>query len=358
MSFTKSDKVLLSFAHRGEAQAFLNDTHWGWHHHPQFNFIFQSPQYDLILTGEGVFEALHRLSLWLGQSSYQKMINLGIAGSLSERAQLGAIYAVRTCYLFHQDQMKFHSFLQADGELDCVTHFERVIETKNKRPLEGFAHLVDRELWSLAKACQSFDLPWQSYKLITDKADESTLCQSIAESSLQWSQQLRSYFDHWLSQKPSQPIELLTQPKIKNWTESWLTHPDLHWTGALKQEFKNLVQQNPHLENTLKENPEVAAVLSNKAMTAKTRVIVLLDILRSLGNPILFQYKQKRLSYQKLGQQQGIEIQFDPKGENLELVFKFSTSNQKGLNRKIQALQQISQRQSLDEMQNLPEGLE
>lgn len=341
----------MSFAHRGEAQFFLEDKHTQWHRHPQFDFLYQSLNYDLILTGEGVFDALHRLSLVLGfnAKAYSQVINLGVAGSLSSLAKLGSIYPIRTCYLFHQDQMQFQSFLQEQGQLDCVTHFDRVLASKYKKPLEGFAHIVDRELWAVAKACQTFYLPWQSYKLITDLADESTGCQLIFESRIEWSQQLKTFFELQM-QSSLKPIDSLPLVADSCWERAWLEHAQLHWTESLRQEFKNLMLQNPQLKNELTHNAEISELLQKKSLTPKTRVIYLLDILRSIAQPLIHQYKQQRINYQNLGKQYGIEIQFDPKGENLELLYKFSTSNQKGLMRKIEALQQLSQAQSLDEM--------
>jgi hypothetical protein len=62
------------------------------------------------------------------------------------------------------------------------------------------------------------------------------------------------------------------------------------------------------------------------------------------------EYKRKRDRLAEIWGSKGILIQYDSKGENLDLVIKFSCSTQQGLQNKVSVLKQMLESENLDQL--------
>ena len=184
---------LLVLAHRGEAQAFLSELGF----EPRDNEIqlYESENLDLLITGEGYIEAMKKTLLALKDKPYERVINLGIAGSLSLKLQTGNIAHIRTSYRYFDHTPIFKSFTSynPEAEFDCITTNKRIVDSDDAKALKVHGDLVDRELWGIAEACHFFNTPFEALKLISDQAGD-TDCQLVASQATDYSYELYEHF--------------------------------------------------------------------------------------------------------------------------------------------------------------------
>jgi len=202
------NKPLLIFAHRGEAQEFLQqlpfqaaDT--------AFKRFYETEQQALLLTGEGLRAAEERLSAFLNAfgKHISTVINLGIAGSLSDALPAGEIYPIRTAYREPEAGPAFPSFHSAApaAQRDCISARKRVLTPAYAQRLASFAPIVDRELWAIASLCADYSLPFLAYKLISDRAGVDTSTVDYKARARQFSEQLFDFYTTHLRTIEPQP---------------------------------------------------------------------------------------------------------------------------------------------------------
>jgi len=186
---------LLTFAHHGEAQHFLNCDNF----QPiefLFDNLFKNKTNYLLLTGEGL-EATHKrlevvLSSFRGKIS--EVINLGIAGALTDDIELESVHHVNR--VKKEDENKCYQIQDKKSGLDCISALNRVQDVNYKNKLSAEAQIVDRELWAIADICSRYNLPISSIKLISDYAGKTTDTKSIILKAKEFSKILyNSYKD-------------------------------------------------------------------------------------------------------------------------------------------------------------------
>lgn len=217
---------LLVLAHRGEAQAFLSELGFK----PRDNEIqlYESENIDLLITGEGHIEAMKKTLLALKDKSYERVINLGIAGSLNSNLLTGDIAHIRTSYRYFDQTPIFKSFtsFNTEAQFDCITTNKRIVQANDVKTLQIHGDLVDRELWGIAEACHFFNTPFEALKLISDQAGD-TDCQLVASKATDYSYEL---YEHFFSLKR---IELKS---------SGLSKKTTHFIKSLAPTFSQKVQ--------------------------------------------------------------------------------------------------------------------
>lgn len=177
---------LLVFAHRAEAQEFIR--RFSFRPKDNSSSLYESAERLLLISGEGIYEVFSRIGQILGKYPVEKVVNLGIAGSLDPAIETGSFLSVRTVYC-QSDQLQFQSFTLADprAETDLITSSKRVLDDEYAATLSCFAPVVDRELWALAKTCSSAGIALYSYKLISDQAGSATACFDLKAKALEFS---------------------------------------------------------------------------------------------------------------------------------------------------------------------------
>jgi nucleoside phosphorylase len=357
-----TQKTLLSFAHPGEAQFFLNDPDFRFKKNAELPYFYEGEDCDLILTGEGVTSALFRITQVLEKMNVQKgtlyrgVINLGIVGSISSKLKIWDVVSVRTVYNLVAHKMQFHSFTSqitsALTSVDLVTVQDRVLDFKSKVEISGFGDVIDRELWALAYVCQNYKLPWYSLKVVSDNLTQETDCKLIFDQKEEFSKILKeSYLKHdpFHSEKPGTQSKLETGELNLTLEQKILNHPNFHWTESLKNEFKKFLNLVSDVQEVRVENM-IESLVQDTSLTPKVRSIKLIEELRSISNPLMAEYKRKRDRLAEIWGSKGILIQYDSKGENLDLVIKFSCSTQQGLQNKVSVLKQMLESENLDQL--------
>jgi nucleoside phosphorylase len=189
--------LLMTIAHHGEAQEFIKrkykqtvDFH--------FNGLYRSEDGMLLVSGEGLQMTSMRLTAVYTYFSHQidRIINMGIAGSLSSQLQLNQIYGVRTVHHETRRNSEFPSFncKETFSKLDCVSAVHPVLTDQYAQALSPIADIVDRELWAIGSVCQLFSIPFKSYKLISDKAGNQTNVDKIKLNAPQFSKHLFDFY--------------------------------------------------------------------------------------------------------------------------------------------------------------------
>ncbi len=186
--------IVLTFAHKGEARAFISRKHT-----LPVDFYFAGLYRDadelLLITGEGAEQASERLASvcsYFG-SMIQAVLNLGIAGGLNPELELNQIYGIRRIiHEFEKDQ-----YICASRRADriCITTAQSVREDRAAEQLRiRGADCVDMEAWGQAALCSSLQLPFQTYKLISDRAGAGTNMDDMVKQASVFSRHLFDFY--------------------------------------------------------------------------------------------------------------------------------------------------------------------
>jgi nucleoside phosphorylase len=202
---------LIHLAHRGEAQEFIRNLDIK--SVPDFEGLYLGEDLAVLISGEGLEATMAKASHVCGRYNITKILNFGIAGALSSKIIKDEVYKVRTCYAF-SDKVQFKSFTTVENKeskttIDCISFNQRVLATKEANQLSHFAHIVDRELWSIGYVAKLNNISFESYKLISDIAGADTDCLDIKDRALSFSEKLYAYFLK-LNEVPSPDFSFIT----------------------------------------------------------------------------------------------------------------------------------------------------
>lgn len=189
--------LLVTFAHKGEAQAFIKRK---FKQSLDFHFpgVFKGEDGLLLISGEGIQMTTIRLTAVLTYFSHKidRVLNLGIAGGITDTLELNQIYGIRK--VFHQFHNKgcYPGFecKETHSRFDCVTALDRLYDQKYAESLSQLASIVDRELWAIGSVCREFNLPFKSYKLISDIIGKRTDKKEIVSRADFYSKHLFDFY--------------------------------------------------------------------------------------------------------------------------------------------------------------------
>ena len=201
--------IVLTFAHKGEAQEFIRRKHTI---AVEFYFkgLFRCEDELLLISGEGLRTTAERLTAvctYYGKNIFY-VLNLGIAGALVNVLQVNQIYGIHRIYLESLDMntAKVYTTANQYSKYDCITARHPVLDRSYAQKLSVYAQIVDRELWACASVCERFKIPLKSYKLISDYADSHTLRHGIKGKAAGFSKHLFDFYKkldlhnlHWPS---------------------------------------------------------------------------------------------------------------------------------------------------------------
>lgn len=328
---------LITMAHLGEAQGVIETFKLK----RTQNDLFQNEDMLLLLTGEGPFEATASTAFILGKFPCDEVINLGIAGTLSDDVKLGEIYPVRTHYLIQEMKPAFKSFTGNPQGIDCLTAFERILNPERAQSLKGLGHLVDREAWGVAYAAKEANVPFRSFKLISDKAGTLGACELIKDEAHDFSLKLASFLSELLDNK-------------KEMEETRFDLKGFHFTFTTAHKFQTLLKKlSIKREKTLEETFEAlpTADYLQLKVTPKERAKLLLDSLESELDPLRGSLMSAKEKWLRDVQKSGIEVQTDPEWEHNRVSVRFDVEDDHELSRKLKVLESFSLRPFKDLME-------
>lgn len=318
---------LITMAHFGEAQSLI-ETFGMKESRPQ---LYQSEKFFLLITGEGPVEALAKTALTIPTLNISEVVNIGIAGSLTDELKIGSIVPVRTVYLVQDLKPQFKTFQSFEVGHDCITSFERILDPLKAQKLKGIGHLIDREAWGVAMASKSAGIPFRSIKVISDRAGTLDACELVREKAQELSQLMVTIFE-----------EKLNHPRHSSGGHDL---PGFHFTFTSRHRLMNLLRKLSIKKNLQEE--ELLKILPLEELRAlevspKEKARLLLDELDNQLDPVKKVIQAKLDTLAKDFQQKGFRLQSDPQLERPKLTISFEAANNDDLQDKARALQTLS----------------
>jgi hypothetical protein len=311
---------LITVAHMGEAEGLIKNLAL----ERVSQTYFQGSDHALLLTGEGPFEAATRAAATLAQRKFEKVINIGICGSLEATLQLGAIYQVRSIYLVVDGKPQFKSFALGAHGLDLITSFERILNPEKAKLLAGIGSLVDREAWGVAFAAKEASVPLECYKVISDQAGTLEACELVKEKALEFA-------------------EIIAQ-KIAPMESALTLDRDFYFTFTMQKAFENQLRKISLRENlTQGQVMELfdLGALRELSMTPKERAQRLLELMEIKLDPFKGKLNQELKSWKTHWEKQGITLHTDPNWEDPKVRVSFDVKDNSHLVGKLDLLKNL-----------------
>lgn len=337
MSDTKKQlKKLYVFAHRGEAQAWLDKYNFN-----KIPFVFDGlwtcEDSFLLICQEGIQNATENLSIFLALHAEQvsEIFNYGIVGKLDQKLTIGKIYPVRYVYHFANNEAQYKSFQLSSEGIDCISTYERINQKEKAIILNHFAHVVDRELWAICRVAHIFKLKVNAYKIISDDSGYSHKidCQVIQKMASFFSHELYLYDQKYLLTMHS---SIFTEYQLP---ETYRQH--FYFTHSMNQQFQSimnkLVQKHKSTEGFYFE--EYIEKIIQMKMKPKDRTLLLIEWLNEILNPFKSMLKNKLAEITNSYEERNIKVLFAKDHENTELTFELKVNSEENLRLQIEALQ-------------------
>lgn len=319
---------LITMAHPGEALGVIE----------KFNLkrltaeLFSGEKMMLLLTGEGPMEAAIKTALLLPKHPFTEVMNLGIAGTLSDEFKVGEIHEVRSLYLVQDFKPSFKTFQASDKGLDCLTSFERILDNTKAQKLKGIGTLVDREAWGIAMTAKAHGIKFSSYKIISDVAGSLSACELVKENAPVFSDALAEFLDSKLNSKSFPITEAL---KIQG----------LYFTFSTEHKFKGLLNKLSIKENTSEETVLGSLPLKDlleRKLLPKERTRLLMEEMENRIDPTKKTLTAKKNSWSQEFEKNGIKVQTDPLWENPIVTLCLEVSTDEELREKLSKLNSLS----------------
>jgi len=329
---------LITMAHKGEAQGVIEK----YNLKKISNELYENQEIVLLITGEGPFEAAIRTALIIPRYSFKFILNLGIAGTISEDCKVGDVISVRTIYLLQNNKPSFKSFQSDKVGQDCLTSFERILDPEKVINLRGLGSIVDREAWGVAMAAKAAGVPFKSYKVVSDQAGTLDACELVRERAYDYSLKLADVLSGVFQETPK------LAKKIKL--------PDgFYFTFTTENRFKTFLDKLSQ-KHELHPDVVITSLELNRFLelnlTPKEKTAKLLEAMEELIDPLKKVLQQNAEKLTKRFSDHGFKIQIDPSWENPKLKIELEASDSTDLQKQCEKLSQLS----LDEFSTLMKG--
>jgi nucleoside phosphorylase len=315
---------LITMAHPGEAQGVIETFQLKKHQ----SDVWIGEDFVLLITGEGPFEAATRTALEISRHSLSHILNIGIAGTISEKVKVGDIVEVRSVYLVQELRPTFKSFELSPRGHDCLTSFERILDPEKATLLRGLGSLVDRELWGVAMAAKTAGLPVSSWKIISDDAGSLKACELVKEMA----QELSDKIARKLSEK-------------SGGTKLSLLPPGFHMTFTMRHRLETLLTKLSLKQGICREEYFKKLPLENfllQEVPPKERGKLLLEYLEQKIDPFRSVVNEVTTSLKKKFEEEGVKITFDPTLESHQVIISFEAQDDETIRQKALALKKLS----------------
>lgn len=382
-------KKLFVFAHKGEAQTFIQKLGMRLVKKLVKNDelaitkqeLYQNEEIYLLISGEGIFKAItHVTHLLTALPEIAEVYNFGIAGLLdnSKKENIEKIFPIGICYAHQNDNFSYQSFAtnqeQNKRNLCCISASQRIKNSNSAKKLSVVADLVDREAWGIGYACHFLKRKFYCYKIISDIANETVDCFELKNKAKLFSDKLYFYMKENLDfnldlkkketeeenqQQNKKEISQKQNQKQKN--KEKLSAEDLlkiigenfYTSHYQKKKLENLLNLitiddkliwnekeifemiNPYFEFKEKENCKEESNKKEKNKLDKKKLNLLIQQIDELINP----YKKKiNQQVKKMTQEltdKKISLKVNENYQNSEMFFSFKVNNQKDYQQKI-----------------------
>lgn len=327
--------LLLTFAHRPEAKAFLG--HFKrLKSHPRQKNLYISPEENLgiLIAGEGFLQAAMSLTQALAIcDEINYVLNMGVAGALINSLNVGEIVEGKTIYLgkdAEAKKMEFKSFplkpyCKNLNSFDIVTSERRALSQKDKSYFSHFGELVDREAWGLAQAASMQNITMSSVKIVSDELNDEEFCQIVKESAQKFSEDLLAFFLENTSSNQYQK-KVNEKSELEHYLSS---HPQLFLTTAQKNLLKKYSKKIKLSEQMINDIEQIISDINSKRPKDLSKAIF--EYIEEKYSPVTFRLSRfGKREILKLSNQ-NIKFSLDPLFETSAIYFSGKISSEKEL---------------------------
>jgi hypothetical protein len=223
---------------------------------------------------------------------------------------------------------QFKTFQSFEKGLDCLTSFERILDSEKAKSLKGMGTLVDREAWGVAMAAKTAGISFSAYKLISDVAGTKEACELIREEAVHFSESI-SQFLMELTKKEIPPVTL----------------EGFYFTFSIGHQFKDLMKKLS-LKEELEEEKILELLPLNELrqleMTPKERAKRLIQLMERRIDPIKTILNERKAEWLSGFEKSGIKIQTDPQWESHSVMISFEVTDDESLKKKLTDLDHFS----------------
>jgi hypothetical protein len=297
---------LFCFAHRGEAQIWLESAKW----QALTTNLYQDDYKNyLLITGEGPWEASSELfrafTCDLPRDQRYLIINIGLVGAFAHAdLEIGQIVLPQTFHLaYPKGEMEFQTF-SFDSSLlksfpslmnaslkkvDLVTSFERHHqESAAIEKMKLFADVVDRESWALAQCAKSLQHPFISIKVVSDQITQMhnvRVCDFVKEKAESFLIKLWPFFDQHFFQETI-TLPLMASSHINLELEDLTKH--LYLTHSHRQQWHELLKK---MANHLNENEQnkivqnLHLIINDQHFRPKEKTKMIIELIQKTLDP-------------------------------------------------------------------------
>jgi hypothetical protein len=316
---------LITMAHLGEAQGVIDLLGL----ERSAENLYESKDYILILTGEGPFEAAVATAAVIQRYEILHAYNLGIAGSLNPKMEIGQMFQVRSLYLVIDGKPQFKTFQCSDTGHDCLTSFERILTPEKAKTLVGLGEIVDREAWGVAFACRQNNIPFSCFKVISDQAGSIEACELIKTKA--------KYFAELISNNAKNILKFNNEIILEGF----------HFTFSTKIQFEQKLQMLCKRDD--KASDEVISkldldILRELKILPKDRTRLLLQKMDQQLDPLKEKVDLRLSHWKNPWNAKGITIQTDSTFEDPSVTLSFKVSTDEELKQKVELLSHFSLR--------------
>ena len=310
-------------------------------------YIDKKNNLALLITGEGPFQSALCLSKAIGELqlldfSIQKIINLGTAGALTTKLEMGEIIQGKISYHGIDSEHKKMGFKSYPLELFCehtpthdiITAEERVLEFAQKKYYSFFGDVVDRELWGQTQTAQLYKIPICSIKIISDEIHDENFCELVKEKAEKFSMDLLNYF---LERNIS--LNSTLTPDISTLEKYLFNNPQLFFSVAQKNLLKKYAKKihlTEDLEHSINE-----IIQHNVGKRGKEISKIILEIIEQSYSPVtynLFEQSKEKILIHNTSE---IQLRPDPIFENPCITFQGKMISEKDKQQIISVLEKI-----------------
>jgi len=185
--------ILLTFAHPGEAQAFIKN---GAGEECRFATMkaYRLEREWILITGEGIKNSTEKIPTFAKafQDKITKIMNFGVSCALDTNLSAGGIYPIRNCY--QEGLADPIPTSDPNASIDCITSHHRITDIDYGKKLLESAPIADMECWAQASIARNLNLPFYSYKIISDHLGDKDAVKKVKDIALQFSEDLYYYY--------------------------------------------------------------------------------------------------------------------------------------------------------------------
>jgi hypothetical protein len=224
---------------------------------------------------------------------------------------------------------EFKSFsTSSKSGVDIISAKERINKSDNAKSLSFFAPLVDREAWAIGSVCTLLNIPFYSFKIVSDYSNSEDICQLVSSQSEEISESLYKYFSQLKIEYP------INKEEIKSNLRTTTSQRRLFNSLTKKMELKGI--KYDHSEQNFGN------------LIPKKRTTKILEEMKKKLFPFEAALNEKLENHTKNLKTSNINVKFSKDFEDSSISLSFTVNNQQEFEKIISSLNSFPLQKTID----------